>query len=66
MSPGLIKMWISFVAIILFAIAAALIMLSRNKLKGFWKGLAAVMAYLCMGVAGIIVILIVLSGAPTH
>ncbi|HEX6923388.1 MAG TPA: DUF2768 domain-containing protein [Bacillales bacterium] len=66
MSPGLIKMWISFAAIILFFIAALLIMASRNKLKGFWKGLTAVLAYLCMAVAGIIVLLIVLSGAPSQ
>jgi hypothetical protein len=59
-------MWISFVAIILLFIAAVLIIASRNKLTGFWKILTAIIAYLCMIVAGIIVILIIISGAPSQ
>lgn len=66
MSPGLMKMWISFAAIILFVIATFLIIASRNKLKGFWKALTATLAYFCMIVAGLIVILIVISGAPSQ
>ncbi|HET7657214.1 MAG TPA: DUF2768 domain-containing protein [Bacillales bacterium] len=66
MSPGLIKMWISFVAIILFLIAIVLIVVSRNKLRGFWKALTATLAYICMIVAGLIVLLIIATGAPSH
>lgn len=66
MTPGLIKMWISFVAIILFLVASLLIFVSRNKLRGFWKAITAVFAYLCMIVAGIIVLLIIVTGAPGH
>ncbi|HET7578564.1 MAG TPA: DUF2768 domain-containing protein [Bacillales bacterium] len=64
MSPGLVKMWISFVAILLFFLAVVLIMASRNKLKGFWRALTASFAYFFLVVAGLIVILIVISGAP--
>ncbi|HET7629252.1 MAG TPA: DUF2768 domain-containing protein [Bacillales bacterium] len=64
MSPGLIKMWISFVGIVLFLVAVVLITLSRRKLKGFLKGLTAVIAYCCLIVAAIIVFLIIASGAP--
>lgn len=62
MTPGLIKMWVSFFAMILLLVAALVIMISRRKLTGFWKGLSAGFAYICMIIAGFIIILIVFSG----
>lgn len=62
LTPGLIKMWVSFFAMILLLVAVVIIMISRKKMTGFWKGISAVFAYLCMIVAGFIIILIVFSG----
>jgi L-asparagine transporter-like permease len=62
LSPGLIKMWISFVAIILMIVASGTIFLSRNKLKGFWRSITAVVAYFCMVIAGILMVFVVFSG----
>lgn len=62
MTPGLIKMWISFLAMILLLVSAFAIMISRRKLTGIWQGVTAVFAYLCMIVAGFIILLIVFTG----
>jgi hypothetical protein len=59
-------MWISFAGILLFLISVILISLSRRKLKGFWRGLTAVIAYLCLILAAVIVFLIIISGAPSQ
>lgn len=62
MTPGLIKMWVSFFAMILLLVSAVVIMISRQKLTGFWSWLSSGFAYLCMIVAGFIIVLIVFSG----
>ncbi|WP_347860468.1 DUF2768 domain-containing protein [Salimicrobium sp. PL1-032A] len=64
MSLSLLKMWISFAGIILMFLAVGLILLSRHKLNGIFSVVAAVLAYACMIVGGIIIAYIVLSG-PT-
>ncbi|MEH7236597.1 DUF2768 domain-containing protein [Bacillus sp. JJ1562] len=62
MTPGLLKMWISFAGMAFMIIAIISIYLSRYKLKGFLKGIVATFAYLCMILAGIIIFLVVFSG----
>ncbi|MCU9613715.1 DUF2768 domain-containing protein [Caldibacillus lycopersici] len=65
MTPGLMKMWISFAAMGFLVISVLLIWLSRYKLKkGFLKGLTAFIAYGLMIYAGLIIFVIVFSG-PT-
>ena len=47
MTPALQKMWISFIAMGFMVISIFLIYLSRyNKLKGFWRVLTAIIAYI--------------------
>lgn len=62
MSPGLMKMWVSFVAIALMFIAVLTIMISRDKLKGVLKVIVSAFAYLCMITAGFIIFIVVFSG----
>lgn len=62
MSPGLMKMWVSFVAIALMFVAVITIMLSRDKLKGVLKIIVSTFAYVCMVVAGFIMFIVVFSG----
>lgn len=64
MSPALIKMWFSFGSMGLMFLAIVSIYFSRFKLKGFFKWLTAIIAYLFMIVAGLIMIFVVFSG-PT-
>ncbi|MEH6943858.1 DUF2768 domain-containing protein [Bacillus sp. JJ722] len=65
MTPALQKMWISFAAMIFMTISIVLIYFSRFKLKGFFKAVTTVFAFILMVLAGIIVFLVVLSG-PTN
>ncbi|WP_409298061.1 DUF2768 domain-containing protein [Peribacillus sp. SCS-26] len=65
MTPALQKMWISFAAMGFMAISILIIYLSRYKLKGFLKIVTAVIAYVLMISAGLIMLLVVLSG-PTN
>ncbi|MCC3358312.1 DUF2768 domain-containing protein [Bacillus sp. REN16] len=62
MTPGLLKMWISFAGMASMAIAIISIYFSRYKLKGFLKGIVAALAYLFMILAGIIMVIVVFSG----
>jgi uncharacterized membrane protein YuzA (DUF378 family) len=62
MSPGLIKMWFSLGAIASMFIAVFTIMLSRYKLKGFLKVITAIIAYILVILAGLIMIFVVFSG----
>lgn len=58
------KMWISLASMGFMFISIVLIYLSRFKLKGMFKVVTAVIAYILMIVAGIIIFLVVFSG-PT-
>lgn len=62
MTPGLLKMYISFVGIGSMFISVILIYLSRYKLKGFLSTIIAVFAYIFMILAGIIIFFVVFSG----
>ncbi|MFS0822941.1 DUF2768 domain-containing protein [Bacillus sp. 1P02SD] len=62
MTPGLLKMWISFAGMAFMALAVISIYFSRYKLKGFLKGIVAAIAYLFMILAGIIIFFVVFSG----
>lgn len=65
MTPALQKMWISFIAMGFMAISILLIYGSRYKLKGLLKGLTAIIAYILMLLAGLIILIVVLSGPTT-
>ncbi len=62
MSPGLMKMWVSFIAIALMFVSVITIMISRDKLKGVVKFIVSAFAYLCMVAAGFIMFIVVFSG----
>ncbi len=62
MTPGMLKMYISFFGIGFMFLSVVLIYLSRYKLKGFFKMITAVIAYILMILAGIIIFFVVFSG----
>ncbi|MFT4413107.1 DUF2768 domain-containing protein [Fredinandcohnia humi] len=62
MTPGLLKMWISFAGIAFMFLAVISIYFSRYKLKGILKGIVATIAYIFMILAGIIIFFVVFSG----
>ncbi|VWX36988.1 conserved hypothetical protein [Exiguobacterium oxidotolerans] len=62
LSPGLLKMWISFGGIGLFAISVLFVTISRTKLTGVWQFLLSTLAFLCFIVASIIMVFIVMAG----
>lgn len=62
MSPGLIKMWFSLAAIGFMFISVISIMFSRSKLRGFWRFIVALISYILMILAGIIIFFVVFSG----
>lgn len=62
MSEGLMKMWIALSAIGLMFIAVLFINMSRYKVKGVWKYILAIIAWVSMIVAGIFIILVVFTG----
>lgn len=64
MTPALQKMWISFAAMGFMFISILTIYLSRFKLKGVFRVLSAIFAYILMILAGLIIFFVVLSG-PT-
>lgn len=65
MSVSMLKMYISFVGIILLFLALGLIWLSRNKLKGWLAGIVSLLAYVFLVTGGFIIIYIVFTG-PTR
>ncbi|WP_409301395.1 DUF2768 domain-containing protein [Peribacillus sp. SCS-155] len=64
MTPALQKMWISLAAMAFMFISIITIYLSRYKLRGFLKAITAVIAYILMILAGLIIFFVVMSG-PT-
>jgi len=65
LSPGLVKMYISFIGMGSMILSLIAIYFSRYKFTGFLKIATAVLAYMLMILAGIIMILVVFSG-PTN
>lgn len=64
MTTSMLNMYISFAGMIFMILAIGLIFLSRYKLKGFFRVIVAIIAYILMLLAGLIIFYIVLSG-PT-
>ncbi|NCU16372.1 DUF2768 domain-containing protein [Pallidibacillus pasinlerensis] len=65
MSPAMMKMWISFIAMGMMFLSAVFIYLSRYKFKKrFFRIFTAFVAYGLMIYAGIIMMLLIFSG-PT-
>jgi hypothetical protein len=62
MSEGLMKMWVALSAIGLMFIAVFSIMFSRSKLSGIIQAIVSLFAWLCMITAGILILIVVLSG----
>ncbi|MBB6444709.1 DUF2768 domain-containing protein [Bacillus benzoevorans] len=66
MSPALMKMWVSLSGMGFMVISVVLIYLSRYKFKnGVLKTITAIIAYILLLLAGLIIFFIVLAG-PTN
>ncbi|WP_407268705.1 DUF2768 family protein [Radiobacillus sp. PE A8.2] len=63
MSEAMLNMYISFAGIIFLILAIGLILLSRNKLKGFFSMITAMLAYIFLIVGGLIIFYIVFNPA---
>ncbi|MBI0576148.1 DUF2768 domain-containing protein [Neobacillus cucumis] len=61
MSPGMLKMWISVAGIGLMFLAIFTIYLSRYKVKGIFRAITAILAYLFMIIAGIILFIVLFT-----
>ncbi len=61
MSPGMLKMWISVAGMAFMFLAILCIYVSRYKLKGGLRFLAAIFAYIFMIAAGISLIVVFLG-----
>jgi hypothetical protein len=64
MSPSMVKMWISLAGMGFMFLSLITIYLSRYKLKGILRFITAMIAYIFMLLAGLIIFLVVFSG-PT-
>ncbi|MEH7117864.1 DUF2768 domain-containing protein [Neobacillus vireti] len=58
MSPAMMKMWISIAGMALMFLAIITIYLSRYKLKGIFRMITAIIAYLFMIVAGLTLLIV--------
>nr|WP_263325896.1 DUF2768 domain-containing protein [Neobacillus sp. Marseille-Q6967] len=61
MSPGMLKMWISIAGIGIMFLAIITIYLSRYKLKGIFKMITAILAYLFLILSGIILFVVLFT-----
>ena len=61
MSPAMMKMWISIAGMALMFLAIITIYLSRYKLKGVFRIITAIIAYLFMIVAGLTLLIVFLT-----
>ncbi|WP_091772406.1 DUF2768 domain-containing protein [Piscibacillus halophilus] len=64
MSEGMLRMYISFGGMGALVLSAVLILFARHKLKGFFRIVVSILAYLLLIIGGIIIFIIVFSG-PT-
>lgn len=62
MSPGLAKMFVTFMAMGLMFISVIGAYFARFKLKGFFKGLVLTISFISLVIAGVITFIIVLGG----
>ncbi|MED4204224.1 DUF2768 domain-containing protein [Neobacillus mesonae] len=61
MSPGMIKMWISIAGMGLMFLAIITIYFSRYKLKGIFRLITAILAYVFMICAGLTLLVVFLT-----
>ena len=61
MSPGMLKMWISIAGMALMFLAIITIYLSRYKLKGVFRVMTAIIAYIFLIVAGLTLLIVFLG-----
>ncbi|WHY75888.1 DUF2768 domain-containing protein [Neobacillus sp. WH10] len=61
MSPGMLKMWISIAGMALMFLAIITIYLSRYKLKGVFRVLTAIIAYIFLIVSGLTLLIVFLG-----
>jgi hypothetical protein len=61
LSPAMMKMWISIAGMALMFLAIITIYLSRYKLKGVFRIITAIIAYLFMIVAGLTLLIVFLT-----
>ncbi|TFB23959.1 DUF2768 domain-containing protein [Filobacillus milosensis] len=64
MSEGMLRMYISFAGMASLVISALLIVLARHKLKGIFRVIVSILAYILLIIGGFIIFFIVFSG-PT-
>ncbi|MEH7082212.1 DUF2768 domain-containing protein [Neobacillus drentensis] len=61
MSPAMFKMWVSIAGMGFMFLAIITIYLSRYKLKGVFRIVTAIIAYLLMIIAGITLLIVFLT-----
>jgi preprotein translocase subunit SecD len=61
LSPAMLKMWISIAGIGLMFLAIITIYFSRYKLKGIFRHVTAVLAYLFMIIAGLTLFIVLFT-----
>jgi len=61
LSPGMLKMWISIAGMALMFLAIITIYLSRYKLKGVFRVMTAIIAYIFLIVAGLTLLIVFLG-----
>lgn len=62
MSPGLAKMFITFIAMGLMFISVLCAYFGRMKLTGIFRGILLTISFICLVLAGIITFIIVIGG----
>ncbi|TCP31654.1 uncharacterized protein DUF2768 [Scopulibacillus darangshiensis] len=60
MTPGLIKMWLSFIAMGLMVLAAGMIMFGRFKLKGIFRFMLSFVAYIILLFSTFLMIIVIM------
>lgn len=66
MSPGLARMFVTFIAMGMMVLSLFLIYLGRYKIKNAFRWVFTVAAYLFMILSGLIIFAIVFSGPTTY
>ncbi|MFB5661659.1 DUF2768 domain-containing protein [Alteribacillus sp. HJP-4] len=56
------NMWFSFFGLFLMFISTGAAVLGREKLSGFWRYLVLTISFICLVIAGLIVIAVVFRG----
>ena len=57
------SMWLSFVGLFLMFVSSITALLGRQKLSGFFRFLVLSFSFICLVVAGIIMLVVVLPGS---